>query len=57
MPASEKSKRALRTTSRSCSSPIGANTGVECATLVAGLAVCAATQIEQEEASDWVGWL
>jgi hypothetical protein len=57
MPASEKSKRAFAITSTSCIRPTAANTGAAWLEMVAGLALCAATQIEQEEESVRFEWL
>jgi len=48
MPWSEKSNRLFATTSSSSSRPIAANTGTAWLELTVGLALCAATQIEQE---------
>ena len=56
MPASEKSNRAFARTSSSCSWPTAANTGVAWPEIAAGLALCAATQIEQEVDSVRFGW-
>lgn len=57
MPRSEKSNRAFATTSSSCRTLTAEKTGVVCVEVGAGLALCAATQIEQDEASLWLGWL
>jgi len=57
MPSSEKSNWALATTSSSRSTPIAAKTGAAWLELTVGLALCAATQIEQEADSVFVGWL
>jgi len=57
MPASEKSSRVFARTSSSCSRPTAANTGVAWPERAAGLALWAATQIEQEEDSVRFGWL
>lgn len=57
MPRSEKSSRAVTTVSFSWRRPTAAKTGVPCAPLTVGLAVCAARQIEQEAASVLLGWL
>jgi len=51
MPRSEKSNRVFATASFSCSRPTVAKIGLEWVTLTAGLALCAATQIEHEFAS------
>lgn len=56
MPASEKSSRVFARISSSCSRPTLANTGVASPEVAAGLALCAATQIEQEEDSVRFGW-
>jgi hypothetical protein len=57
MPKSEKSRRALATTFSSTVKPTAANTGVPWLELTAGLALCATTQMEQEEDSVRLGWL
>jgi hypothetical protein len=57
LPSSEKSNRAFALTSSSRSRPIAVNTGAVWLELTAGLALCAATQIEQEADSVRVGWL
>jgi len=57
MPASEKSSRVIASTSSSCRRPTSANTGAAWPEVAAGLALCAATQIEQEEDSVRFGWL
>ena len=51
MPASEKSNRVFASTLFSCNKPMAANRGIALLVLIAGLAVCATVQIEQEEAS------
>jgi hypothetical protein len=56
MPRSENSSRALATISSSWKRPIAVKTGVAWAVVIAGLAVWATTQMEQEAASVWVGW-
>jgi hypothetical protein len=48
MPRSEKSNRLFAMASSSRSRPIAANTGAAWLELTVGLALCAATQIEQE---------
>jgi hypothetical protein len=55
MPKSEDSMRALATRSSSSAKPIVSNAGVVSVELAAGLAVCAARQIEQEAFSLWLG--
>jgi len=55
MPRSEKSKRAFARTSSCLKKPIAANTGMALLETKAGLALCAATQIEQEADSVAVG--
>ena len=55
MPKTEKSNRALAMTASSRSRPTAAKTGFASEELVAGLALCAATQTEQEAASVWLG--
>jgi hypothetical protein len=57
MPDSEKSKRAFAMTASSCSWPMAEKTGVVSVELGAGLALCATTQMVQEAASVWLGWL
>jgi hypothetical protein len=57
MPASEKSNRVLATMSFSCSTPTLAKTGRVWLEVIVGRVLCAATQIEQEAASVWFGWL
>jgi hypothetical protein len=57
MPASEKSNCALARTSSSWRTPTVLKTGATETELGAGFAVCATTQIEQEELSVWLGWL
>jgi len=57
MPASEKSRRALATTSSSLSTPTVARIGARWDELMVGVALCATTQIEHEAASVCVGWL
>jgi hypothetical protein len=57
MPKSEKSRRALATTFSSTKNPTAAKTGVPWLELTAGLALCATTQIEQDEDSVRLGWL
>ena len=57
MPESEKSRRAFVMTASSCSRPTAAKTGVVSVVLAAGLALCATTQMVQEAASVWLGWL
>ncbi len=57
MPESEKSSRALAITASSCNRPMAAKTGVASAEAGAGLALCAATQMVQEAAAVWLGWL
>lgn len=57
MPASEKSTRALATTSSSRNRPIVAKTGVIGPELTVGLAVWATMQIEQAASVVCVGWL
>jgi hypothetical protein len=54
MPRSKKSSRALDRTSSSCQIPTVMKTGLAPAELGAGLAVCAATQMEQDD-SVWLG--
>ena len=55
MPSSENSRRAWAATSFSWNRPTVVKKGVRCVAESAGLAVCAATQIEQEAASVWLG--
>ena len=55
MPASAASNCALATTSSSCRTPTVAKTGAVLLELGAGLAVCAATQMEQEDAPVGLG--
>ncbi len=55
MPWSEKSNRVFATTASSRINPTVANTGADWLELTDGLALCAATQIEQEAASVRVG--
>ena len=55
MPASEKLSRALATTFSTSSNPTVARTGVMWLVLIAGLALWAATQMEQAAASVRVG--
>jgi hypothetical protein len=55
LPSSEKSSRAFATTSSSRSRPIAVSTGAVWLELTVGLALCAATQIEQEADSVRVG--
>jgi hypothetical protein len=57
MPASAKSNCVLAMTSSSCRTPTVLKTGAVPMELGAGFAVCATTQIEQEELSVWLGWL
>jgi hypothetical protein len=57
MTNSKTSSRDFATTSFSFSRPTAANTGLSGLGMVAGAALCAATQIEQEAASVWLGWL
>jgi hypothetical protein len=57
MPASERSNCAFARTFSSCRTPTVANTGAVVLELGAGLAVCATTQMEQEDDSVWLGWL
>jgi hypothetical protein len=57
MPASERSKLALASMFLSRSRPIPSKNGAEWPALIEGLAVCAATQIEQEELLVGLGWL
>jgi hypothetical protein len=57
MPKSEKPSRGFGIASCSDSSPTVAKTGVVFGDTGAGLAVCAATQIEHEAASVRFGWL
>ena len=57
MPKSEKPRRGFGTKSCSEANPTAAKTGVVLGEIGAGLAVCATTQIEQEEPSVWLGWL
>ena len=55
MPRSENSNRAFAMTSSACSRPIAANAGALWPELSVGLALCAATQIEQDADSVRVG--
>jgi len=55
MPGSEKSNRALATTSSSWKRSTAAKIGLVLVEWGAGLAVCATTQIEQEADSAWLG--
>ena len=55
MPASEKFSRAFATTSSSCKIPTVARIGLALLELMMGLALWAATQIEQAAASVCVG--
>jgi hypothetical protein len=55
MPRSERSNRVFAITSSSVSRPTAANVGAAWLELTLGLALCAATQIEQEADSVWVG--
>jgi hypothetical protein len=55
MPASEKFSRAFATTSSSSSNPTVARIGVALLELIVGLALWAATQMEQAAASVCVG--
>ena len=55
MPASEKSNRAFATTSSSCSSRTAAKIGLLWLELTVGLALCATTQIEHDDAAVWLG--
>lgn len=55
MPASEKLNRALATISSSCRIPTMARIGVALLELTLGLALWAATQMEQAAASVFVG--
>ncbi len=55
MPASEKLSRALATTSFSSSNPTVAKIGAAWLALMVGVALCAATQMEQAAASVCVG--
>ena len=57
MTSSNASSRNLAMTFSSRSSPTAAKTGLLALETAAGAAVCATTQIEQEEASVWLGWL
>lgn len=57
MPASENSNRAFTTTATSRRRPTAANTGAGWPEMIAGLALCAATQIKQDAESAWFGWL
>jgi len=57
MPRFEASNSALAIMSSSCSRPTAAKTGAAWPELAAGLALCAATQIEQEADSVRVAWL
>lgn len=55
MPASEKSNRAFATTSSSCRTPIVARIGFVLLEMMLGLALWAATQMEQAAESVRVG--
>ena len=55
MSRSENSNRAFAMTSSSCSRPIAAKVGAQWPELRVGLALCAATQMEQEADSVRVG--
>jgi hypothetical protein len=55
MPRSEKSNRVFATTPSSRNRPTVENTGADWLELTLGLALCAATQIEQEADSVRVG--
>lgn len=55
MPASEKLSRAFAITSSCCRTPTVARIGVVPLELILGLALCAATQMEQAAASLCVG--
>jgi hypothetical protein len=57
MPRFEESNWALAIMFSFCSRPTAANTGAVWLELEAGLALCAATQIEQEADSVRVAWL
>jgi len=57
MTSSKESIRDFAMTSSSCSSPMAAKTGSLASDVVAGAVLWAATQIEQEAASIWLGWL
>jgi len=57
MPNSKTLSRAFAITSSSCSSPTAANTGRAWLQPAVGVVVWAATQIEQELDSVWLGWL
>jgi hypothetical protein len=57
MPRFEAPNSALARTSSSCSTPTVANTGWAWEELAVGLELCAATQMEQEEACERLGWL
>lgn len=55
MPASEKSSRTWATMGRSCRVPTAANWGAACPEMIAGRALCAATQIKHDADSVWLG--
>ena len=57
MTNSKESSRDFAMTSFSCSSPTAAKIGLLESDTAAGAALRAATQIEQEAASVWLGWL
>jgi putative AlgH/UPF0301 family transcriptional regulator len=57
MPKSKTLSRAFAITSSSCSRPIASKTGRARWQLAVGAVLWAATQMEQEADSVWLGWL